>query len=65
MSKVFSFRLREDNPREVQAKEVVEAWISQGYSLRYILTEALIQYGNKGEYNEAIGDLVEELRQLR
>ncbi len=64
MSKVFSFRLREDNPREIQAQEVIEAWISQGYSLRHILTEALIQYGNRGSRNEEIADLIEQLRDL-
>lgn len=54
MSKVFSFRLREDNPREVQAQDVIEAWISEGYSLRHILTEALLQYDNNGNHLEEI-----------
>jgi hypothetical protein len=50
MSKVYSFRLSENNPREIQAREVMEALISQGYPLRYILTEALIWYGNQSDY---------------
>ena len=41
MSKVYSFRLDENNPREAQAREVIDAWVSKGYSLRHILTEAL------------------------
>jgi hypothetical protein len=42
MSKVFSFRLDENNPREAQAMEVIDTWASRGYSLRYVLVEALI-----------------------
>jgi len=49
MSKVFSFRLDANNPREAQARKVIEAWVSQGYSLRNILTDALIRYGGNGE----------------
>jgi len=47
MSKVFSFRLDTDNPREAQAREVIEVLISQGYSLRHIITEALIYFRDK------------------
>lgn len=64
MSKVFSFRLCEDNPREAQAEEVIETWISQGYSLRHIVTDALIQYGNNGNRGEEITGLIEQLRDL-
>lgn len=44
MSKVYSFRLDENNPREAQAREVIEAWVEEGYSLRYAVVEALITY---------------------
>lgn len=64
MSKVFSFRLCEDNPREVQAEEIIGTWTSQGYSLRHILTDALIQYGNNGNRSGEITDLIEQLRDL-
>jgi len=64
MSKVFSFRLCEDNPREVQAEQIIETWISQGYSLRHILTDALIQYDNSGNRSEEITVLIEQLRDL-
>ena len=64
MSKVFSFRLCEDNPREVQAEEIIETWISQGYSLRHILTDALIQYGDNGNRSGEITGLIEQLRDL-
>ena len=42
MSKIYSFRLSDTNPREVQAREVIEAWTSKGYSVRHTLVEALI-----------------------
>jgi hypothetical protein len=61
MSKVFSFRLSEDNPREIQAMEVMEVWISQGYPLRYILTEALIRLGNNSDSPEEIEKLLDRL----
>jgi len=48
MSKVYSFRLDANNPREAQAREVIDAWVSQGYSLRHVLTDALISYGENG-----------------
>ncbi len=42
MSEVISFRLDRDNPREARAREVLRAWYAQGYSVRYVLTEALL-----------------------
>jgi hypothetical protein len=43
MSKVISFRLNRNNLREAQALEVLGAWSAEGYSIRYILTEALLK----------------------
>jgi hypothetical protein len=48
MSKVYSFRLDSENPREALAMDVINTWVSQGYSLRRILTDALINYQDKG-----------------
>lgn len=42
MSKVISFRLSEDNPREGQALKVLELWLKQGYSIRHTITESLL-----------------------
>jgi len=42
MSEVISFRLDQSNPREKQALERLNLWISRGYSIRFILTQALI-----------------------
>jgi hypothetical protein len=43
MSDVISFRLDKDNPREEKARRVLKAWYEKGYSLRYIMTEALLR----------------------
>ena len=63
MSKVFSFRLDIDNPRESQAMKVIDTWISQGYSLRHIITDALINHGddrlNCKEINKAYYQLAQ------
>jgi hypothetical protein len=64
MSKVYSFRLNSDNPREAQAREVIESWVNDGYSLRYVVTEALL---NNLEYKiklEDIYSLVEKLKNM-
>jgi len=43
MRAVTSFRLNKDNLREAQALEILEAWCSKGYSVRYVITEALLK----------------------
>ncbi len=60
MSGVISFRLNKDNLREAQALEILEAWCSNGYSVRYVITEALLML------NESDPELVvnNELREL-
>ena len=64
MSGVISFRFARNNPREAHALEILETWRLKGYSVRYILAEALINLDNLGlestteaihELNEAIG----------
>jgi hypothetical protein len=42
MSEVISFRLDSKNPREAKALAVINAWQVKGYSIRYIITEALL-----------------------
>jgi hypothetical protein len=46
MSKVYSFRLSDKNPREAQAIQVIETWASKGFSLRQLYIEAVIAYAN-------------------
>ena len=64
MSKVYSFRLDADNPREAQAMEVINAWVSQGYSLRHILAEALIKNGNIRENSKQLDETIDRLSEL-
>ena len=49
MSEVVSFRLDAANPREAQAREVLRSWYAQGYSVRHIITEALLKLDEEPE----------------
>jgi hypothetical protein len=49
MSNVISFRLSSQNSREAQACDVLKIWISKGYSVRYVVTEALISLKDNTE----------------
>jgi hypothetical protein len=50
MSEVISFRLNQDNPREAQALEVLRTLCSDGYSIRQIITDALLKlYASKSK----------------
>lgn len=60
MSKVYSFRLDENNPREAQAREVIEAWVAQGYPLRHQLVDVLIVFQNKEFQNDQYAELLEK-----
>jgi len=64
MSEVFSFRLSDKNPREAQAREVIGAWVKQGYSLRYVLTEALLLLRKREINTVRTGDLDETVNRL-
>jgi hypothetical protein len=46
MSKVISFRLSQDNPRESQALNVLESRLKQGYSMHHTITDALLSLDN-------------------
>jgi hypothetical protein len=64
MSKVYSFRLDEDNPREAQAGEVIEAWAEEGYSLRHVVVEALIAYKKTGAEQGELTKIMDQLHDL-
>lgn len=64
MSKVYSFRLNDENPREARAREVIEAWVEEGYSLRYVIVEALVSFKKEGLRQGAVNSLVEKLQDL-
>jgi hypothetical protein len=68
MSKVISFRLSKENPREAQAYEVLMTWHGRGYSIRQTVTEALLKLDecNRGSVRgEQLDEICEALRQLR
>ena len=64
MSKVYSFRLDENNPRETQAREVINAWASKGYTLRSIFVDALISYGSEGKPLDRLELLLKKFEDL-
>jgi hypothetical protein len=53
MSEVISFRLNKDNPREAQALGILKAWCSRGYSVRYVITEALLKLNDPSQESVA------------
>jgi hypothetical protein len=65
MSEVISFRLNKDNLREAKALLILKEWRTKGYSLRQIITEALIKFdeAGKGLDINAIENLKEALSQ--
>lgn len=61
MSKVYSFRLNDKNPREAQAITVTETWASKGFPLRQLYIEAVIAYANVADGQ---GELIGILRNI-
>ena len=67
MSKVISFRLNPDNPRDAKALTILQDWLSQGFSARHTLTEALLSLdtANFSEAkNDALNDLSDQIKLL-
>jgi len=64
MSKVYSFRLNDENPREAQAREVIKAWAEEGYSLRHVIVDALLTYKKAEVGNGELNSVVEQLQDL-
>ena len=61
MSKVYSFRLDENNPREAQAREVIDAWVSKGYSLRQVVVNTMLNVSKEDDPSKDLEKLVEKL----
>ncbi len=67
MSKVISFRLNPDNPREAEALTILDAWLSRGFSTRHTLTEALLQLDSgqpRSPDNGTLNDLSNQIQAL-
>jgi len=64
MSKVYSFRLDENNPREAQAMRVIEAWVAEGYSLRHQLVDVLITFQDKRFQKNEYSVLIKQIERL-
>jgi hypothetical protein len=66
MSKVISFRLDPNNPREAQALGVLLAKREDGYSTRDVLTDALIEFGGHLDQDTVLstGEIRDTLEQV-
>ena len=68
MSKIVSFRLSKENPREAQAYEVLKARYDKGYSIRHTITEALLKLDEPGldsVMGASLDDINKTLNQVR
>ena len=64
MSAVVSFRLNDENPREAQAREVLNTWVNKGFSVRHVLTEALLALERHEGSTTQAGDLTEVIERF-
>ena len=67
MSKVISFRLNPNNPREAEALIILHDWLSQGFSTRHTLTEALLMLDARKSHpfdNRSLDDLTNQIKEL-
>ena len=51
MSEVISFRLDKKNHREAIAWQVLQEWLTKGYSIRFIMTESLMRLNDSNRVN--------------
>ena len=67
MSDIISFRLDKENPGEEKARKVLKYWYEEGYSLRYIMLEALLRLDEPhvDQTEEAtLGEVSEKLNRI-
>ncbi|MBI9045525.1 MAG: hypothetical protein JEZ06_13630 [Anaerolineaceae bacterium] len=64
MSKIYSFRLNENNPREAQAREVIEPWRKEGHSIRYMLPLVLLKAQANGRIDTEMDYFLEKIREI-
>lgn len=62
MSKIYSFRLDDNNPRESKSEEIINARMEKGYSLRQIITEALLVCFDKRSGDAEVLLLLEQIK---
>ena len=65
MSKVYSFRLDKNNPREVLAKKVLIEWQNKGFSIRYTITQALLMLGGSIASIDENDELIQTINQVK
>jgi len=64
MSKVYSFRLDDNNPREAQARKEIKDWVDKGFSLRYVITEVLLNFGDSKNEDGEVYTLLAQIKSM-
>src|SRR5688500_18656684 len=67
MSEVISFRLDPKNPREAEALRVLACRQEQGYSVRHILTEALLKLNQidiENDFQMQMGEILSAIHRV-
>jgi len=67
MSKVISFRMNPENPREAKALSILDGLLSQGFSTRHTITEALLMLDSGKSQppdKEILNDLSHQIQAL-
>jgi hypothetical protein len=67
MSKVISFRLNPENPRDAEALTILNNLASQGYSVRYTMTEAILNLSSKKSKdidNQGLNALLIQIKEI-
>lgn len=67
MSKVISFRLNPDNPREDKALTVLQRWGNKGFSYRHTIAEALLKLESENDEvveKQSLMNLSQQIQEL-
>ncbi len=67
MSKIISFRLNPNNPREAGALSILQDWLAQGFSTRHTMTEALLKMdieNSQKSDSESLSILSQQIHEL-
>jgi hypothetical protein len=67
MSKVTSFRLNPNNPREAESLTILQNWLAQGFSTRHTMTVALLNLDSANSQatdNDVLQDLSQQIKEI-
>lgn len=67
MSRVISFRLNPNNPREAEALSVLQKQLTEGFTIRQTITKAILMLDSVNllpTENQAFNDLSKQIKEL-